>query len=225
MVTKEGTPKTKHNLILGGILGVLVLILVVFGPLFYTVLYPERTQKVAAERQNYHDIIAGLPADGIYSADAGSGGSYKDPIHGFFEVEPPNGFVIEEDRERTTIRLDNGQVVARSRISFKADEVKIGVTARGDLQNVIDDDLEFVLQQYRLAGVKIERTRFVTIDGVRGAEVLGKPADYYFLLIKYKKHSLDHSIVLTCYPASDFPKLFKGEFLPFLHSHRSLKSE
>jgi predicted Zn finger-like uncharacterized protein len=166
---------------------------------------------------------AKIPADGVYNSNAGSGGSYTDVIHGFFQVEPLKGFRIEEDRNRTTTRLDDGTVVPCSRIRFVSGKARIGVVTRKSFRGTIDEDLEVVLRNLRSAGGRIERTRFITVDGVKGAEVLSKAAGYQLLTIKYKKHGLDHAITMSCSP-SDFSN-YRPLFVSFLRSYRSLKPE
>lgn len=143
-------------------------------------------------------------------------------VHGFFEVEPPKGFKIVEQRNRTTTRLDNGTVVPCSRIRFQSDNAIIAVVTRKAFHGTIEEDLKVVLQKYRSVGAKIESTRFVTIDGIKGAEVRAIASGYRLMLVKYKKHGLDHAITKSCSPA-DFSKLQK-EFADFLRSYRSLQS-
>jgi ankyrin repeat protein len=164
-----------------------------------------------------------LPTDGVYSKDIGSGGRYKDTIHGFFEVEPPKGFKIVEDRNRTTTTLDDGTSVPCSRITFQSDNAKIAVITRKFFRGTIEEDLKVVVYNYRSAGAEIRTERFVMIDGTKGAEVGAIAGGYRLLLVKYKKHGMDHAITMSCSPA-DFPKHQK-EFTDFLRSYRSLKSE
>ena len=80
-----------------------------------------------------------------------------------------------------------------------------------------------MLYNYRSAGAEIRTERFVTIDGTKGAEVCAVAGGYRLLLVKYKKHGLDHAITMSCSPA-DFPKHQK-EFTDFLRSYRSLESK
>jgi ankyrin repeat protein len=166
---------------------------------------------------------ADLPTDGVYSKDVGSGGSYKDSIHGFFEAEPPKGFKIVEDRNRTTTTLDDGTSVPCSRITFQSDNAKIAVVTRKTFKGTIEEDSKIAVNNLRSAGAKIATERFVTIDGSKGIEVSAVAGGYRLLLVKYKKHGLDHAITMSCSPA-DFPKHQK-EFTDFLRSYRSLKSE
>jgi len=169
------------------------------------------------------ETSADLPTDGVYSRDTGSGGSYKDSIHGFFEVEPPKGFKIVEDRNRTTTTLDDGTSVPCSRITFQSDNSKIAVITRKSFRGTIEEDIKVVLHNYRSSGAMIGTERFVTIDGTKGAEIGAVAAGYRLLLVKYKKHGLDHAITMSCSP-SDFTKHQK-EFTDFLRSYRSLQSE
>ena len=166
---------------------------------------------------------ADLPTDGVYSKDIGSGGSYKDPIHGFFEVELPKGFKIEENRERSTITLDDGSIVPCSRIKFKSDKATIAVIIRKTFKGTIEEDSAVMVRNIRSTGAKIVSERFVTIDGSKGFEAGVFGGGYRLLLVKYKKHELDHAITISCSP-DDFSSLQK-EFTDFLCSYRSLKSE
>lgn len=185
--------------------------------------HEQRKMPAAPPVKKRPEVPATLDIDGVYSAVAGSGGSYKDRIHGFFEVEPPNGYRVEEQRSRTTTRLDNGTVVPCSRIQFQSRNDRIAVVTRKTLRGNIDDDLPIVLHNYRLAGAKVERTRFVKIDGIRGAEVLATASGFRLMCVKYKKHGLDHAITMSCSPRN-FP-ILKQEFVRFLQSYRSLQPQ
>lgn len=167
-----------------------------------------------------------LPQNGIYSESEGTGGNYQDPIHRFFQVKPPPGYAIKEKRDRTTT-LDGGssrgKIVPCTRTDFKSGKNTIGVVTRKTYHSVIEDNIKVVERNYRSAGVKIDRTRFITIDGVKGAEILAKAAPYQLLLIKYNKDGLDHAITISCSPR-DFAT-FSEDFLPFLQSYRSVGTE
>lgn len=170
----------------------------------------------------------GLPADGVYSTDAGTGGSYKDPINGYFEVQPPVGFRVRERRDKSKFTITSGsshvgEVVPSSFIQFiSPKKVYIAVTARKTF-TTIEHDFEFVLNGLpkRFSGIRIHRSRFVTIDGVKGGEILASWHTQQMLMVKYKKHGLDHTITINC-DAADFSK-FQVEFLSFLRSYRSLQ--
>lgn len=229
---------SKQNPILGGILNALAVLFIfaVLAPMCHMILWPkkdrkptvrqpaERRQEVTVDQpaQKLWKMVIELPENGIYSATAGSGGSYTEPIHSFFSVDPPKGYSIGADRNHTTTRLDNGTVVPRSRIHFSSGRASIEVVTRKTFRGTIDDDLQVVLRNYRSAGVRIERTRFVTIDGVRGAEVLAREGNYQLILVKYKKHGLDHAITMRYHPPRKLSRS-KGEFVSFLRSYRSLK--
>ena len=189
----------------------------------------EKLKKMSRESSRRNEVPVGrrqenlsqsLPADGIYSNPQGSGGSYKDPIHGFFEVEPPKRFKAKERRDKTTTRLDNGTYVPCSRVNFKSGDTQIGVVTRKSPRGTIDTDIEVVLRNYKRVGAIVKKKRPIQIDGVKGYEVLSRIKDLQLLLVKYKKHGLDHAITISCSPA-DFSKL-QNEFTDFLRSYRSI---
>ena len=94
-----------------------------FGNVTMAKLLTKTTTSPQIERQQ--KINEGLLIDGVYSKDIGRGGSYGDPIHSFFGVEPPKGFKIVEQRDRTTTRLDNGTVIPCSHIRFQSDKAEL----------------------------------------------------------------------------------------------------
>ena len=174
------------------------------------------------------NVIDNLPQDGIYSKTEGTGGSYKDPIHGFFIVEPPAGFKIVERRDKTTItvqpdRPHAGEKLPRSWIQFKRGGTEIGAITRKTYTEDIETDFDFVIKQMKNKGAKVLLTRYVTIDGVKGGEYIVKVKDFQFHGIKYKKHGLDHSLSLGGTPR-DYSR-YQKEFLDFARSYRSLKPE
>jgi hypothetical protein len=179
---------------------------------------------------NQPKTSAGLPADGVYSKDAGRGGSYKDPINGFFVVQAPAGFEIKERFDKTKFVINEGsshigETVPASFIQFVyANKTFIAVTARKTF-TTIEHDFDAVLDGLpkKFPGIKIDSTRFITIDGVKGGEILASLSGQKLLMVKYKKYGLDHSININCDEA-DFPK-FEDKFVAFLRSYRSLKSE
>jgi TPR repeat protein len=190
-----------------------------FGNVTMAKLLAKTTTSPQIKRQQ--KIAEGLPIDGVYSKDIGSGGSYKDPVHGFFEVKPPQGFKIVEQRDRTTTRLDNGTVVPYSRIRFQSDKARIAVVTRKAFKGTIEEDSKIVVNNLRSAGAGIATERFVIIDGSKGIEVDAIAAGYRLLLVKYKKHGLDHAMTMSCSPA-DFLN-YQNVFTDFLSSYRSLK--
>lgn len=182
---------------------------------------------VLAERQE-KSSVGSLPEDGIYSAPQGTGGSYKDPINGYFEVQPPAGFRIRERRDKSKFTITSGsphvgEVVPQSFIQFIFPKEKafIAVITRKTFVT-IEQDFEFLLKGFprRFPGIKINRSRFVTIDGVKGIEVFASWRGQKLFIVKYKKHGLDHSITINC-DIADFPK-FQDEFLAFLRSYHSI---
>ncbi|OHB72478.1 MAG: hypothetical protein A2V70_14410 [Planctomycetes bacterium RBG_13_63_9] len=169
-----------------------------------------------------------LPADGIYSAAEGSGGSYRDPIHGFFELQPPAGFQIVEKRDKSRLAITQGPgagtTVPRSWIVLRAENTDIGVIARTTF-SPFEDDFQVVLNGLRekLGSAAIDRHRFITIDGVKGGEILATAQNMRILAIKYKKGGLDHAITITC-PAAEFPKRAET-FVGLLRSYRGLDAQ
>lgn len=188
-----------------------------------------RGSGVLAERQEKSSVGL-LPEDGIYSDPQGSGGSYEDPINGFFVVQAPSGFKIKKRLDKTKFLIKEGsshvgEIVPQSFIQFiYANKVFVAVTARKTF-TTIEHDFDVVLEGLpkRFSGIKIERHRFVTIDGVKGGEALASWRGQKLLMVKYKKHGLDHSITINC-DVAGFPK-FEDEFVAFLRSYRSLSPE
>jgi hypothetical protein len=170
--------------------------------------------------------IALLPQDGIYSQTAGTGGNYRDPMNRYFEVQPPAGWQIVEKRDKGTFTFgpdstQPGRVVPRSWIIFRKDGAEVGVIARESFSS-IEQDFDLVVKGFREgAGAMVERSRFVTIDGAKGGELVSSVKGVRLLAVKYKKNGLDHAITMTC-PASDVPKVFPV-FDQFLRSYRSLE--
>jgi predicted Zn finger-like uncharacterized protein len=189
-----------------------------------------RTVPVDQSTQEREKTTVGLPTDGVYSTDAGSGGSYKDPINGFFVVQAPSGFEIKERLDKTKFVIHEGsshvgETVPASFIQFiYANKTFIAVTARKTF-TTIEHDFDAVLDGLptKFSGIKIHRHRFVTIDGVKGGEVFASLRGQKLLMVKYKKYGLDHTITINC-DDTDFPK-FEDKFVAFLCSYRSLKSE
>ena len=174
-----------------------------------------------------HSSPAQPPADGVYSRHIGRGGEYTDAIHGFFQVQPPDGFRIREDRTRTTIALDGGprrgSTVPCSRIRFSSGEAQIAAIVRRSYGGDIETDFQIVLRNYRSAGARILRTRGVTIDGVSGREAVAEAAGSQVLLVKFKKHGLDHALTLSA-PLSAFAR-YEGAFVDFLRSYKSISPD
>jgi hypothetical protein len=169
--------------------------------------------------------VAILPHDGVYSQPAGAGGSYRDPMNGYFEAQPPSGWQIIEKRDKGTFTFgpestQPGRVAPRSWIVFRKAGAEIGVIARESF-STIERDFELVVKGYRERfGATVERNRFVTIDGAKGGEIVGSIKGMHILLVKYKKNGLDHAITMTC-PAGEAASIFP-EFERFLRSYRGL---
>jgi len=172
--------------------------------------------------------VAILPQDGVYSQPAGAGGSYHDPMNGYFEAQPPVGWQIIEKRDKGTFTFGPespqlGRVAPRSWIVFGKDGAEIGVIARESF-STIEQDFEVVGKGYRERfGATVERSRFVMIDGAKGGEIVGSIKGMCVLLVKYKKNGLDHAITMTC-PAGEVAGVFP-EFERFLRSYRGLAAE
>jgi len=226
---------------LGGPIGVIFIVLMLFIgiPMFKAWLHDVSNKSRRATEEEQTSLIDEkdlnaidyLPQDGVYSARQGKGGSYQDPINGYFEVQPPAGFKIKERRDKGEYTITDGsshvgEVVPRSFIQFIFPKEKafIAVNARKTFVT-IERDFEFLLKGFprRFPGIKIHRSRFVTIDGVKGMEVFASWHREQMLIVKYKKYGLDHAITINC-DVADFPK-FQESFLSFLRSYRSLKPE
>ena len=165
-----------------------------------------------------------LPSDGLYEAAGDTAGSYVDPIHGFFRVEAPSGWDADVRRDKASLKLApdgpaKGRVVRRSWVEFKRGKAEISAIAR-ETESGFKEDFEYVLRGLRGAGAAVQRQRFVTIDGVEGGEVVYSMRGLWVVNVKYKKHGLDHSLVLGC-PGPDFLANLDA-FLSFAHSYRSL---
>jgi hypothetical protein len=168
-----------------------------------------------------------LPQDSTYSAPAGSGGSYKDPIHQFFQAQDPRTWSISVRLDKAELGLaadgpGKGRVVRRSWIQFRRGNAEIGAIAREPLSG-LEEDAESVSQEFREKGAKIRSERPVTIDGVEGREVLLSIRDIWHLILEYEKDGLDHSLSLSC-PSGEFPTHLE-DFVAFARSYRSLQPE
>jgi len=180
------------------------------------------------EDQSDSSTLDNLPADGVYSTPEGSGGSYTDPIHGFFLVAPPSGFKIKERLDKTTIPVKEGfphagEELPRSWVDFKSGGATIGAIARKTYQQDIEVDFNFVKNELKGRGAKIILDRYITIDGVKGGEYIVEVSGLRFHCIKYIKHDLDHSLSLGGSPR-DYRR-YQKNFLDFVHSYRSIKPE
>lgn len=171
--------------------------------------------------------VAMLPKDDVYSQPAGTGGNYRDPMNRYFEAQPPSGWQIVEKRDKGTFAFgpdsaQPGRVAPRSWIVFRNDGAEIGVIARESF-STIEQDFELVVKGYRERfGATVERSRFITIDGAKGGEIVGSVKGMRVLLVKYKKNGLDHAITMIC-PAGEVSKFFP-EFERFVKSYRSLEA-
>lgn len=173
-------------------------------------------------------VIDAVPSDGVYSETAGAGGSYEDPFHGFFVVEPPRGFKIEERRDKITIviqpaRPHAGEELPRSWVDFKRGGATIGAIARKTYEQDIEKDFDFVKDEYKSRGARILLDRYVTIDGVKGGEYIIEVNGLWFHGIKYKKYGIDHSLTLGGRPR-EFRR-FQKDFLFFARCYRSLEAK
>jgi len=169
-----------------------------------------------------------LPTDGVYSESSGSGGNYRDPMNDYFEVQQPaefSGVRVRRDKSKVTIMAGSdhvGEVVPASFITFyKSPKNAITVIARKTFTR-IEDDFEQVLEDFlnKLPGAKIHRSRFIIIDGVKGAEIYATFRGHKILSIKYKKYGLDHTISIAC-SIGDFQE-YQYTFVNFLRSYRGL---
>ena len=103
---------------------------------------------------------------------------------------------------------------------FKRGQAQISAIAR-ETESGFKEDFEHVLRQLRRAGAVVERQRFVTIDGVEGGEVVYSVQGLWVVNVKYKKHGLDHSLMLGC-PSPDFLANL-DTFLSCANSYRSVQ--
>jgi phage FluMu protein Com len=201
------------------------ILFMLFGlPLLRTMLEsPGKSAKPSADASKA--AVALLPQDGVYSQPQGTGGSYRDPMNGYFEAQPPAGWQIIEKRNRGTFTFgpestQPGRTAPRSWIVFRKDEAEIGAIARESF-STIKQDFELVVKGYRERfGATVERSRFVTIDGAKGGEIVGSINGMHVLLVKFKKNGLDHAITMTC-PLGEASKALP-EFERFLRSYRGL---
>lgn len=214
---------------LGTTIGALIFFIVVIPLMRVTcnqITRPGRIKK--ASKKVMTEILAGLPIDGAYSADAGTGGEYRDPIHGFFEVQPPLEAQISSNRENTTMKLppgspNSGKTVRCSRVKFEFHgNAVILVNARETFHPTFD--LEELV---RGIGPKLDKgslhKRRITIDGVDGVEVAGTASYNILHIVKYKKYGLDHTVTLECDWANRSGPT--REFVRFLCSYRSLNQQ
>ncbi len=203
-----------------------IFLITVVGPTVCHVFRGPRGRSRPEQAQSIQSVIGLLPADGIYTASAGSGGSYRDPIHGFFECEPPPGFKIRERRDKAslTIAAGNpraGETIPRSWVELRRGDFYVSVIARKTFATTIEEDFEFVLKGLEDFGATIHRSRFVTVDGVKAGECLYSIRGMVVLLLKYKKNGLDHAFTVEC-PLGEFVG-WHEELLAFLRSYTSLQ--
>jgi hypothetical protein len=166
-----------------------------------------------------------LPEDSTYSTPAGSGGSYKDPIHQFFQAQVPRTWSINVRLDKTESGLapdgpGEGGVVRRSWIQFRPGDAEIQAIAR-EAHSGIEEDPGFALQEFREQGARILSERSVTIDGVEGREVLLSIRDTWHLNLEYEKNGLEHSLTLSC-PSGELLTQLEN-FVTFARSYTSLQ--
>lgn len=173
------------------------------------------------------NVIENLPADGVYSTTEESKGSYKDPIHGFFSVEPPSGFQAKERLDKTIFNVTEGshagEELACSWVDFKRSGATIGAIARKTYEQNIEKDFNSVKNKLKEHGAKMLLDRYVTIDSVKGGEFIVRAKDFQFHGINYIKHGLNHSLTLGGSPR-DYNR-YQKDFLDFVRSYRSIKPE
>lgn len=182
-----------------------------------------------AKGKRNQEVLDILPEDGVYSLTEGKGGPYKDRINGYFEVQVPAGFRIRERRDKSEFTITDGsshvgEVVPASFIQFiSGEKAYIAVTARKTF-TMIEHDFESVLNELptKFTGIRVHRSRFVTIDGAKGGEVLASWRGQTMLMVKYKKYGLDHGISMNC-STTEAARLFPV-FVAFLQSYRGLRS-
>ncbi len=175
-------------------------------------------------------ILEGLPQDEVYGKAHEGLNLYKDPIHGFFEVVAPDGFRIEEKRNKSTYKIPvgsphAGEKVPCSRVFFKKDSVHIAVTSGKSFETDLPD------MDKPLSGgdksVTVHLARSVTIDGVQGAEIIitirkGVPRPLTVHTITYLKNGLRHVVSLNTMSKDEYLQE-QFAFIEFSHSYRGLK--
>ncbi len=198
--------------------------------IFFVAIIQKSCSPPAVTTEESESVLELLPKEGAYGAPIGRGAPYQDPIHGFFQVQVPEGFQIYERRDKATVTTGPdsprpGVVLQRSWVDFKHDKANICAIARRTLGGTIEEDIDFVKKEMRerFPEINFVRTRSVQIDGTNGAEVVSSCTGLHVILVRYKKHGLDHAIIITC-PAGEFSRAtYKEALVAFLRSYRSLE--
>jgi hypothetical protein len=169
-----------------------------------------------------------VPVEMDYSIGAGTGGDYRDPIHKFFEFQTPSGASVDANYEERTMKLPSdspysGEEVLCTRVHIQLDrDTDVSIRARESYLSTVDaKELKSSINKFGKG--TFGDTRWITIDGVVGVEVIGKVSKKLVHVVKYKKYGLDHTIVFTCL-WKKFSEPQK-KFIKFLHSYRGLNPE
>jgi len=207
------------------LIGCVLLAFLIIAIMVSSINNPQETNQ-SNTSEPIESILTALPADGVYSAKIGAGDSYQDPLHAFFSVILPAGWHADIRRDKTQFHFVTGdhagEVVRCSWIDFRGPGIKITATARQSFSS-LEEDIKLVKEGLqKQLGAIIYRSRFVTIDGVKGAEVIYSisKAKMDCLSIKYKKHGLDHAIMIS-WPAGSFTR-HQQNVLCFLRSYKSI---
>lgn len=165
--------------------------------------------------------ITPSPENMVYSTSKGHGVIYIDPMNGYFEFQQPERYKITVRKDKSTFHISEGShsgtTVANSYIMLESGSAQIIIIARRTYQSF--DEAVQSLKRGLWKKISIERERLVTIDGEQALEVIGSAGGTKVFGIKYKKHGLDHSLMLTC-PRDSFQTCSK-DFIDILRTYKS----
>jgi len=211
---------------LGGLGMIISFIVVVVGGAFIRTACdgPVRTSNAGGRSTQEAPALKALPEDGVYRPPSYAAANYTDPLHGFFGVRVPSGVTPSVNRSKSRFRIapgkpHGGETVPASWVTFPfSEDTPVQVTARKTFSK-LKDDVQHLDAGLKRLGISVQRKRPVTIDGVPGVEVVGVSRGMQMVMVKYKKHGLDHAITMTC-PLSAADET-TPKFLAFLRSYRS----
>lgn len=180
-----------------------VVLLVLITVIFPTIKVLFNGDNKQPKEADIESVTAFLPQDGVYSDPIGTGGSYRDPINGLYELDIPGGFIPK------TLGLYNA--TNGSMVFFNKEDIEISVgvfRAKDELGRMSES-------------IKFHRKRFVTFDGVQALERLYAFRKKQILWIRYEKHGFVNDIHIFI-PFGQFPQ-YSDSVLAFLRSYRSLR--
>jgi hypothetical protein len=121
----------------------------------------------------------GLPQDATYHTRVTKEEIYTDPIHGFFEVVPPQGFRIDVKHDKTTYKISSdspgaGKIVPASRVYFKRGDTQIGVTVSETFETGVTDvvDMDKLNSGAHGSVGTVHLARWITINDAPGVEII-----------------------------------------------------